>query len=93
LDFEGAEINDFDFAFFADRKKFTVDAKASRLSSVSLKALDLSGSDFSAATLDSVLFTDADIRRVKFDGAWLFECDLTGANVDGAAFIGLERVL
>jgi uncharacterized protein YjbI with pentapeptide repeats len=91
LDFEGAEIKDFDFAFFADRKKFTVDAKASRLSSVSLKALDLSGSDFSAATLDSVLFTDADIRRVKFDGAWLFECDLTGANVDGAAFIGLER--
>lgn len=91
LDLNGIEMRDFDFAALADRKKFTLDAQNSRLSSVSLRALDLSGSDFAGATLDSVLFGAADLRRAKFDGAWLFECDLTDAVLEGASFVDLER--
>ncbi len=65
-------------------------AKDCTLVDVNFKELSLVGSDMSNATLDHVLLSGCNLSRTNFCSSLIFECDLTGAVIDGADFTGLD---
>lgn len=60
-------------------------------SEIVFRKLDLSGSDFREALLDTVSFIDCDLRNVKFDRALIYECVFYSNDLSGSSFIELAE--
>jgi hypothetical protein len=91
LSIDGVRFSSINFGCMAgDDRRIQVNASKSELSEISLADLDLSLSDFRMSTLESVSFRNANLNSSNFDGAFLFECDLSGASVKDASFLDLD---
>jgi len=91
FDFENMSIKDLDLTPAAlGRKKLMLHAKGSSWNEVTFKGADLSNSEFEGAILDRVILADCKLDGCDFGSAVVFECDLSGATVQGANFLGVD---
>lgn len=67
-----------------------VNAESAEVSDTSFEAVNLIGSRFDGAVLDTISFRGCNLAGTSFIGALLFECDFTGANVSGANFYAID---
>jgi len=68
-----------------------LDCQYAEFSEVSFNGLNLHGSNFSQATLDTCSFQNTKLSGVIFNGALLFECDVTDAALSDADFRGMDN--
>lgn len=83
-------LKDLDFNTYFKDNGIRLNASNSTMAESSFHDVDLTGSTFAGAILDTISFRGTNLSSVSFLNAFLFECELTDAIVEGADFTGLE---
>jgi uncharacterized protein YjbI with pentapeptide repeats len=83
-------IKGLDFSKIAGSEPLAINASSSSLADVRFDGLNMQGSNLDAVLADAVSFRDCSISFGTFRSSFLFECDMSGTNVEGADFHDLD---
>jgi hypothetical protein len=88
LDIDNVRLSGLRFG--ADSDLSQIRAEGAELSSCVMDEIDLSCARFADSVLDGVSLRGANLRNSDFRGAFIVDCDLTEATLDGADFTQLD---
>lgn len=86
----GLSLKEIDLSLDFSGQAITINARDSAFTECNLSAIDLTGSRFAYSIFDTVSFKETGLTNADFNSCFIFECDFTGASVDGANFENLD---